>query len=91
MAFLAGCGFLAVVIFGAKGNTDPDWMPNPHHNYYSWSFGLAVVATFAEIVAAGLFAADAHVREKKIRRMPTYQLENGREEATAFNEPPAMR
>ncbi|CAG0915739.1 unnamed protein product [Notodromas monacha] len=84
-------GFLAITIFGAKGNSDPDWMPNPQHNYFSWSYGLAVVATFAEIVAAVLFAADAHVRGKKIRRMPSYQVENGREEATAFNEPAAQR
>merc|ERR1712071_563854 len=58
------CGTLAVIIFGALGDSR-DWMPDFEHNFLSWSFGLAVVGTFGCYLSAALFYIEAKVQAKK--------------------------
>jgi len=50
----AVCGFLAVLLFGIYGD-GPDWIPEPTHNYLSWSFGLAFCGMFFLVVSSLLF------------------------------------
>ena len=69
--FLAGlfCT-IAVVVFGIKGD-DRDWMPDPEHNFLSWSFALAVVGVFCHWIAAVLFLVESRIlydRENKRAR-----------------------
>ncbi|XP_064480983.1 uncharacterized protein LOC135394253 isoform X2 [Ornithodoros turicata] len=57
-------GTIAVIIFGARGD-GRDWMPDPDHNYLSWSFALGVIGTFCTYVAAVLFWVDCrHIARK---------------------------
>jgi len=63
--FLAGlfCT-IAVIIFGIRGD-DRDWMPDPEHNFLSWSFALAVVACFCHWIAAVLFLVESRILYKR--------------------------
>ncbi len=63
---LAFCGTIAVITFGALGDSR-DWMPDFEHNFLSWSFGLAVVGTFGLYLSATLFFIEAKVQAKKQR------------------------
>lgn len=77
MLFSAVCCTLAVVVFGIKGDGH-DWMPDPDHNYLSWSFGLAVVGTFFVYVASILFFIEARGAKKRHRERENqvvYRLE----------------
>lgn len=47
----------AVLIFAIYG-TGEDWMPNPEHNYLSWSFAAAVVGCIFLWIASLLFYID---------------------------------
>jgi len=58
------CGTLAVIIFGALGDSR-NWMPDFEHNFLSWSFGLAVVGTFGCYLSAVLYYVEAKVQAKK--------------------------
>lgn len=40
-------------------------MPDPEHNYLSWSFGLAVVGCFCHWIAAVLFMVEARLLDKR--------------------------
>jgi len=60
----AMCGTIAVIIFGALGDSR-DWMPDFEHNFLSWSFGLAVVGTVGLYLSAVLFYVEAKVQAKK--------------------------
>lgn len=44
----------AVTLFAIYGN-DQDWMPDPEHNYLSWSFAAAAIGSFLLWIAALLF------------------------------------
>lgn len=44
----------AVTIFAIYGNEDY-WMPDPDHNYFSWSFAAAAIGSFLLWIAALLF------------------------------------
>lgn len=55
---------IAVVVFGIKGD-DRDWMPDPEHNFLSWSFGLAVVGAFFNWMASILFLVESRMIERK--------------------------
>ncbi|KAK2725652.1 uncharacterized protein LOC136032101 isoform X2 [Artemia franciscana] len=59
------CGFIAVVVFGALGDSR-DWMPNYEHNFLSWSFALAVVGTYGMIMTSVLFFVEAKIQRRKI-------------------------
>lgn len=48
------CCTSAVAIFALNGNQE-DWMPDPEHNYFSWSFVAAVIGSFLLWIAALLF------------------------------------
>ncbi|XP_053206272.1 uncharacterized protein LOC128390560 [Panonychus citri] len=54
----------ACIIFGIKGD-DRDWMPDPEHNYLSWSFALAVVGCFFQWVSSILFWVENRILVKK--------------------------
>lgn len=44
----------AVTLFATYGNNQ-DWMPDPEHNYLSWSFAAAAIGSFLLWIAALLF------------------------------------
>lgn len=46
---------ISVIIFGVK-HKDPDWMPYPKLNWASWSYGLAILATFCSLFVMLAFA-----------------------------------
>ena len=76
--FIAFCGTIAVITFGALGDSR-DWMPDFEHNFLSWSFGLAVVGTFGLYLSATLFFIEAKVQAKKQRdttSQATFSLEH---------------
>ena len=67
---------IAVVVFGIKGD-DRDWMPDPEHNFLSWSFALAVVGCFCHWIAGILFWIESRIlykRELK-REQQSYSME----------------
>jgi len=51
---------ISVIVFGIKGD-DRDWMPDPEHNFLSWSFALAVVGCFFQWIAAILFWVESRI------------------------------
>ncbi|RWS12546.1 claudin domain containing protein-like protein [Dinothrombium tinctorium] len=55
---------IAVIVFGIKGD-DREWMPDPEHNFLSWSFALAVIGSFLQWVASVLFGVESRVLHKK--------------------------
>ncbi|XP_022669068.1 uncharacterized protein LOC111265080 [Varroa jacobsoni] len=55
-AFL--CSTIAVAVFGAHANQD-GWMPDPLHNYLSWSYASAVVGAFCQLMAAICLQVDS--------------------------------
>lgn len=73
MLFSAVCCTFSVVIFGAMGNRE-GWMPDPDHNFLSWSFGLGVVGAFFEYVAAVLFFAEWRLVKKRERQYANQQF-----------------
>ena len=62
--FLAICGTIALIIFGAKAD-GRDFMPDWEHNYLSWSFGLGFVGVVFEYVTAILFIVEARIMQRK--------------------------
>lgn len=40
---------IAVITFGVRGK-DRDWMPRWQQNWYGWSFILAVVSCFLQVI-----------------------------------------
>ncbi|KAI1305346.1 hypothetical protein HDE_01538 [Halotydeus destructor] len=54
----------AVVLFGIYGD-DRDWMPDPEHNFLSWSFALAVVGCFFQWISAILFWVESRILYKR--------------------------
>lgn len=67
---------IAVIVFGIKGD-DRDWMPDPEHNFLSWSFALAVVGCFCHWIAGILFWIESRIlykRELK-REQQSYSME----------------
>lgn len=74
---IAICCTIAVIVFGIHGD-GRDWMPDPDHNYLSWSFALAVVGAFFSYIAAVLFfieASKAKKREDTINHHVAYHME----------------
>lgn len=58
------CGIIAVIIFGARGDSRY-WMPNWEHNDISWSYALAVIGSFILIVSGVLFLIEGRRHRKK--------------------------
>ncbi|XP_068144933.1 uncharacterized protein kune [Drosophila tropicalis] len=59
-------GFIAVVIFGAKGDSR-DWMPGWQTNDMGWSFALAVVGAVMLLPAGILYMVEA--RRERYKRL----------------------
>lgn len=59
-------GFIAVVIFGAKGDSR-DWMPGWQNNDMGWSFALAVVGAVMLLPAGILYLVEA--RRERYKRL----------------------
>ncbi|XP_076325981.1 uncharacterized protein LOC143233537 isoform X2 [Tachypleus tridentatus] len=77
LMLIAGiCCTIALITFGARGD-GRDWMPDPDHNYLSWSFGLGVVGAFLEYVVSLLFLVESRLAKKRlaIREQQNYNLE----------------
>lgn len=55
---------IAVVVFGIYGD-DRDWMPDPEHNFLSWSFALAVVGCFCHWISSILFLVESRILYKR--------------------------
>lgn len=64
------CTF-AVVIFALYANEE-DWMPDPDHNYFSWSFAAALVGSLVLWVVALLFYIEMQIVVRKNRRQGSY-------------------
>lgn len=54
------CSLVSVTTFGAVADS-AGWLPDPDHNFLSWSFGLAVIATFLKFVTAVLFYIESQI------------------------------
>ncbi|XP_037078955.1 uncharacterized protein LOC119101096 isoform X2 [Pollicipes pollicipes] len=67
MALSGVFGTFAVIIFGAMGRSY-EWTTDKQHNYLSWSYGLAVVAAFLQLVLCVLVWNEAQITNKKIAR-----------------------
>ncbi|UYV77752.1 hypothetical protein LAZ67_15002155 [Cordylochernes scorpioides] len=67
------CGLISIIVFGTLGH-GREWMPQPEHNYLSWSFGLAVVGVFFMFVAAVLFFVESVQTRKRLRREEAYAM-----------------
>ncbi|XP_030377197.1 uncharacterized protein LOC115626081 [Scaptodrosophila lebanonensis] len=59
-------GFIAVVTFGAKGDSR-DWMPNWQNNDMGWSFALGVVGAVMLLPAGILYMVEA--RRERYKRL----------------------
>lgn len=71
----AKCMTIAVLVFGIWGD-DRDWMPDPEHNYLSWSFALAVVGTLYQWASTTLFWIESRILSKRtVRKRDNYKLE----------------
>nr|CDS32696.1 hypothetical protein HmN_000453000 [Hymenolepis microstoma] len=55
LEFAAVCHGITLITFGFK-HKDPDWMPYPTLNWASWSYGLAILATFCSLFVMLAFA-----------------------------------
>ena len=66
-----------MIVFGIFGD-DRDWMPDPEHNFLSWSFALAVVGCFCHWISSLLFLVEARILQKRElkRQQPSYALES---------------
>ena len=42
---------VTLLVFGVMFVEDRNWLPNPHFNYLSWSYGLAICSCFFQIFA----------------------------------------
>lgn len=75
LSFASFCSIISVIVFGALANEE-GWMPDPMHNYLSWSFASAVIGGFCELVAAILLQVDSrHVllrNEKRNQHVHTF-------------------
>lgn len=67
---------LAVTLFAIYGN-DQDWMPDPEHNYLSWSFAAAAIGTFLLWIAALLFYIEMQLTIRRDLRQGTH-VQNSR-------------
>ena len=66
LVIAACCGFLAVAIFGAYGDSR-DWMANWEHNNMGWAYALGVIGVMALFPAGFLFIVEA--RRARYRRL----------------------
>lgn len=75
LSFTSGIhGSIAVIIFACMGNTD-NWMPGHTHNYFGWSFAMAVVGTSLALIAGILFLIEANIQNKKHRSFRESQMQ----------------
>ncbi|OQR67448.1 hypothetical protein BIW11_02195 [Tropilaelaps mercedesae] len=66
---------VAVIVFGALGD-GRDWMPDPDHNYLSWSFVLGVIGTLVEYFAGVLLLVDGkHLRKEIESDNKSFQMQ----------------
>uniref|UniRef100_T1JEE8 Uncharacterized protein n=1 Tax=Strigamia maritima TaxID=126957 RepID=T1JEE8_STRMM len=69
-------GTMAVIIFGARGD-GRDWMPDPDHNYLSWSFALAVIGVYFLWVGSLLFFIEGRRGASKMANQASYPPATG--------------
>ncbi|ELU13586.1 hypothetical protein CAPTEDRAFT_31263, partial [Capitella teleta] len=60
-----------LILFGVAVYVDRMWMPEPHLNYMSWSYGLALLSTFFSI-----FSTIAHFAFRRIALKEFYEPPN---------------
>lgn len=83
----AVCNTIAVIVFGARGD-GRDWMPDPDHNFLSWSFALGVIGAFCTYVAAVLFAVDSRRMARKLDEQEQQQQAYGMNPTHTMGVPP---
>ncbi|KFM76945.1 hypothetical protein X975_00950, partial [Stegodyphus mimosarum] len=67
LVFISGIfSTTAVITFGALGD-ERNWMPDPDHNYLSWSFGLAVIGALLELGSGSLFVVESRLAQRRIQ------------------------
>ncbi|KAH6934951.1 hypothetical protein HPB50_002484 [Hyalomma asiaticum] len=84
------CNTIAVITFGARGD-GRDWMPDPDHNFLSWSFALGVIGAFCTYVAAVLFAVDSRRMARKLDEQEHQQQAFGMNPTHTMSAPPQTR
>lgn len=67
----------AVTIFAIYANRE-DWMPDPEHNYLSWSFAAALIGTFLLWVAALLFYIEMQLTIRRDLRQGPHSQSSSR-------------
>ncbi|XP_018494122.1 uncharacterized protein LOC100903549 [Galendromus occidentalis] len=74
LAFACLCSTITVAVFGSCAHME-NWMPDPMHNYLSWSFASAVVGAFCELIAVVCLQVDSrHIEddERKNENLHTF-------------------
>ncbi|OQR73818.1 hypothetical protein BIW11_09498 [Tropilaelaps mercedesae] len=74
LGFAFVCSTIAVAVFGSCANQE-GWMPDPLHNYLSWSYASAVVGAFCQIMAVICLQVDSrHIvdRDTKMENLHTF-------------------
>ncbi|KAK7576604.1 hypothetical protein V9T40_012890 [Parthenolecanium corni] len=61
------CGCLAVIIFGAYGDSRY-WMPNWEHNNMGWSYWVAVIGSVSSLIGGICFLVEARKHSIKHRK-----------------------
>ncbi|XP_046392332.1 uncharacterized protein LOC124160517 [Ischnura elegans] len=75
-------GGIAVIIFASLAN-GKGWMPDHQNTFLDWSFGMAVVGSFAAVIDAILFLTEAKIQKKKNANIKDSQAQFSMEESKA--------
>ncbi|KAH8325606.1 hypothetical protein KR067_002315 [Drosophila pandora] len=82
-------GFIAVVIFGAKGDSR-DWMPGWQNNDMGWSFAFAVVGSVLLLPAGILYMVQARrERYKRLNEISNREISEYGDDYYQHQAPPA--
>jgi len=67
LVFISGVfSIIAVITFGAYGD-ERNWMPDPDHNYLSWSFAIAVIGGLLELGSGVLFFVESRLAQRRVQ------------------------
>ncbi|XP_071455671.1 uncharacterized protein sinu [Hetaerina americana] len=75
-------GGIGVIIFACLANGE-GWMPDHQNTFLGWSFGLAVVGSFAAVIDSILFLTEAKIQKKKSGNIKDSQTQFSMEESKA--------
>lgn len=61
---------------------NPEWMPGHEHNYFGWSFNVAVASLFALLAAGVFYLIESSVPMKNIYNLKKSQANFNKETET---------